>query len=126
MMVPSDRYRERVGALCAIARARLPGMIDPATGLVVFRREGQKLVPVGTSFRYTAMVAIGLERAEQHGMPAAMDRGRLLEAIGATLAGTDNSGELGLAIWATARDERAIAERALRLLSEFDDIERTR
>lgn len=125
-MVPSDRYREQVCTLSAIARARLPGMIDPATGLVVFRREGPKLVPVGTSFRYTAMVAVGLERAEKHALPVAMDRGRLLEAIGATLAGTDNSGDLGLAIWATARDQRAIAERALRLLTEFDDIHRSR
>jgi hypothetical protein len=121
-----DRFHDNVRRLCAIALARLPGMIDPATGLVVFRLDGDGLAPAGTSLRYTAITAIGVERAEQCGMGCAIDLQLLDEALDATLAGCDNSGDLGLVLWATARRDRRLAERALRDLLEVGDLVRRR
>ena len=116
-----DRFHANVRALCSLALARLPRMIDPATGLFTFGVSGAELVPRGTSFRYTAMTAIGLERAEAHGLGSPVDLDHLYEALGATLAGVDNLGDLGLVIWAAARHARPLAERALKLASEFPD-----
>ena len=48
-----DRFHENARRLCGIAIERLPEMIDPATGLVVFRVEGSGLVPAGTSLTET-------------------------------------------------------------------------
>lgn len=116
-----DRFHANVRALCNLALARLPRMIDPATGLFMFGVSGDALVPRGTSVRYTAMSALGLERAEAHGLGAPVDLDRLYEALGATLAGVDNLGDIGLVIWAAARRNRPLAERALRLVDEFPD-----
>ncbi len=103
MMAHLDRFHANVRALCSLALARLPRMIDPATGLFSFGVSGEGLAPRGTSVRYTAMTAIGLERAEAHGLGAPVDLDRLYEALGATLPGVDNLGDLGLVIWAAAR-----------------------
>jgi hypothetical protein len=116
-----DRFHANVRALCTLALARLPRMIDPATGLFNFGVSGEELTPRGTSVRYTAMTAIGLERAEAHGLGSPVDLDHLYEALGATLAGVDNLGDLGLVIWAAARRARPLAERALKLASEFPD-----
>lgn len=116
-----DRFHANVRALCSLALARLPRMIDPATGLFRFGVSGEGLAPRGTSVRYTAMTAIGLERAEAHGLGAPVDLDRLYEALGATLTGVDNLGDLGLVIWAAARRARPLAERALGLIDEFPD-----
>jgi hypothetical protein len=116
-----DRFHANVRALCALALARLPRMIDPATGLFIFGVSGEELAPRGTSVRYTAMTAIGLERAEAHGLGSPVDLDHLYEALGATLAGVDNLGDLGLVIWAAARRARPVAERALHLALEFPD-----
>lgn len=113
------RYHLDLNKLCSIALSRLPRMIDPASGLVVFRVSGAPLVPTGTSFRYTAITALGLDRAEAHGLPCSVDLERLYEALSATLAGVDNSGDLGLVLWAAARNARPLAERALAALLEF-------
>lgn len=126
MPAPLDRHHEQVKTLCSIALARLPKMIDPATGLVVRRVDGPLLVPSGTSFRYTAITALGLAQADRYGLSPSVDRAALLEAMSATIAGVDNSGDLGLALWAAARDARPLAEKALRYLLEFDDIGHTR
>ena len=119
-----DRFHANVRTLCGVALARLPRMIDPATGLFTFGVSGEKsplLRPRGTSVRYTAMTALGLERAEAHGLGSPVDLDRLYEALGATLAGVDNLGDLGVVIWAAARRNRPLAERALRLVDEFPD-----
>ncbi|MFT3766620.1 MAG: hypothetical protein QM820_14065 [Minicystis sp.] len=121
-----DRFHDQVRRLCGIALGRLPSMIDPATGLVVFRVDGEELAPSGTSVRYTAMTALGVERAAEHGLPCDVDIEQLYEALDATLAGVDNSGDLGLILWASAHVAPQIAERALRDLGEFGDIARTR
>ena len=121
-----ERFQENVRALCSIALARLPEMIDPASGLVVFRLRGEALKREGTSLRYTAITALGLERAEAHGLSTTVDRGALLEALDATLAGADDAGALGLTLWAAARDHRALAERALAALLEHDDVRKIR
>lgn len=121
MMPHLDRFHANVRALCALALARLPRMIDPATGLFTFGVSGEGLVPRGTSVRYTAMTAIGLERAEAHGLGSPVDLDHLYEALGATLHGVDNLGDLGLVIWAAARRSRPLAERALRFVDEFPD-----
>ena len=121
MTAHKDRFHANVRALCSLALTRLPRMIDPATGLFTFGVSGVDLVPRGTSVRYTAMTAIGLERAEAHGLGAPVDLDRLYEALGATLPGVDNLGDLGLVIWAAARHARPLAERALKLASEFPD-----
>jgi hypothetical protein len=108
-----DRFHEDARKLCGIALERLPHMIDPATGLVVFRVQGEDLAPAGTSFRYTAITAIGLDRAAQCGLPCRVDLDRLHEALDATLPAAETSGDLGLVIWAAARVRRPLAERAL-------------
>lgn len=113
------RYPLHVNQLCSIALARLPQMIDPATGLVVSRLEGEALAPAGTSVRATAITALGIERADAHGLSPTVDLEKLLEALSATLAGVDNAGDLGLILWASARDARPLAERALKDLLEF-------
>jgi hypothetical protein len=116
-----DRFHANVRALCSLALARLPRMIDPATGLFTFGVSGDTLAPRGTSVRYTAMTAIGLERADAHGLGSPVDLERIYEALGATLPGVDNLGDLGLVIWAAARRSRPLAERALRLIDEFPE-----
>jgi hypothetical protein len=113
------RYHLNVNKLCSIALARLPRMIDPASGLVVFRLGGEALAPAGTSVRYTAITALGVERADAHGLSPTIDLEKLYEALSATLAGVDNAGDLGLVLWASARNARPLAERALRDLLEF-------
>jgi len=119
-----DRFHANVRTLCSLALARLPRMIDPATGLFTFGVSGERssiLRPRGTSVRYTAMTALGLERAEAHGLGSPVDLDRLYEALNATLPGVDNLGDVGLVIWAAARRNRPLAERALRLVDEFPD-----
>jgi hypothetical protein len=113
------RYHLNVNKLCSIALARLPQMIDPATGLVVFRLEGEALAPAGTSVRATAITALGIERADAHGLSPTVDLAKLYEALSATLAGVDNAGDLGLVLWASARNARPLADRALKDLLEF-------
>jgi hypothetical protein len=121
-----DRFHDQVRKLCGIALARLPSLIDPATGLVVHHVEGSDLAPAGTSVRYTAMTALGVERAFEHGLECDIDLDSLYEALDATLAGIDNSGDLGLVLWASARGDTRLAERALRDLGEFGDVARAR
>jgi hypothetical protein len=121
-----DRYHDRVRRLVGVALARLPSMIDPATGLVVHHLQGDDLTPRGTSLRYTAMTALGLARAAEHGLACDVDLERIDDAIDATLAGAATSGDLGLVLWATASRDLRIAERALYELGEFGDVARTR
>jgi len=121
-----DRYLERIRSLCSLSLRRLPRMVDPRTGLVVFRVDGPDLVPSGTSVRYTAMTALGIERAESAGLPNHLDLGRLDRALDAALPAIDNSGDLGLVLWATARRNRGLAERALLELVEFGPLTQRR
>lgn len=121
-----DRFHDHVRRLCSIALTRLPRMIDPATGLVVQRVDGDRLAPSGASLRYTAMTAIGLERAAECGLGCTVDLDQLYEAMDATLAGSDNVGDHGLVLWAAALHDQRLAERALRELGEFGDLCRTR
>lgn len=121
-----DRFHDHVRRLCSLALNRLPRMIDPATGLVVFRADGERLTPSGASLRYTAMTAIGLERAAECGLPCSVDLDQLYEALDATVAGSDNAGDLGLVLWAAALHDQRLAERVLRDLDEFGDVARTR
>jgi hypothetical protein len=121
-----DRFHDHVRKLVGIALARLPSLIDPATGLVVFRSDGRDLVPSGTSVRYSAMTALGVERAFDHGLSCDLDLDSLHEALEATIAGVDNSGDLGLVLWAAARTNARLAERALADLGEMSDVARSR
>src|SRR5262249_35727369 len=84
------------------------------------------LLPAGASLRYTAMALIGLERAERAGFSIGLDVSRLYEALDATLAGVNNSGDVGLVLWASAATCRPLAERALRDLVEYGDVARRR
>lgn len=112
--------------MCAVATARLPSMVDTRSGLVVFRADGDRLVPAGTSIRYTAITALGIERAERCGLPVAIDVGRLYAALDRVLPSIDNSGDLGLMLWAMARQARQSAERALDSLLGFGELTRLR
>ena len=76
-----DRFPEDARKLCAVAVAGLSRMIDPATGLLVLRVDGDEVVPVGASLRYTAITLLGLERAERAGFSLGLDVGRLYEAV---------------------------------------------
>ena len=120
------RFHDHVRKLCGIALARLPSLIDPATGLVVHHARGDGLAPSGTSVRYTAMTALGVERAFEHDLACDVDLDQLYEALDATLAGVDDSGDLGLVLWASVRGDRRLAERALGDLGEFGDVARVR
>ncbi len=121
-----DAFRARARKLCAVAVAGLSRMIDPATGLVVRRVDGEDEVRSGASLRYTAIALLGLERAERAGFSFGIDVGRLYEAVSATLAGAGNSGDVGLVLWASATTCRTLAERALSDLRDFGDVARTR
>src|SRR5690348_5353970 len=94
-----DRFHANVQTLCDTALERLPRMVDPTTGLFVHHIEGQSLVPRGVSFRYTAMTALGLERAEAYGLRSSIDLERVYTALGDTLAAVDNVGDIGLTMW---------------------------
>src|SRR5580658_5986461 len=117
-----DRFHDGARRLCGIALERLPEMIDPATGLFVFRVKGAALVPAGTSLRYTAIAAIGLDRAAQCGLPCRVALDRIHEALDATLPAAETTGDLGLVIWATAKSRPALAERALGELAAHHDL----
>jgi len=121
-----DRFHDHVRKLVGVALARLPSLVDPATGLVVFRCDGRDLSPSGTSVRYTAMTALGVERAFDHGLACDVDLDQIHEALDATLAGVDSSGDLGLVLWAASRTNARLAERALADLGEMSDIARSR
>ena len=124
-----ERFRERIRTLSAVSVAGLTRMIDPATGLFVFRvagDEGGLPVGAGASLRYTAITLLGLERAERAGFSLGLDVGRLYQAVDATLAGADNAGDVGLVLWAAAATCRPLAERALDDLRDFDDVSRKR
>jgi hypothetical protein len=116
------RFHDSIRKLCAVAVAGLPSMLDPATGLMAFRRSGDDPLSSGASLRYTAITLLGLERAERAGFSFGLDVGRLYEAVGATLASADTCGDVGLVLWAAAATCRPLAERALDDLREFDDI----
>jgi hypothetical protein len=124
-----ERFRHQVRTLCDVAAAGLPAMVDPATGLVVFRVTGGEdgnVSGAGASLRYTAITLLGLERAERAGFSLGLDVGRLYQAALATLAGARDAGDVGLCLWAAAATCRPLAERALRDLREFDDVAWTR
>lgn len=124
------RYHENIKILCAIALRRLPQMIDEATGLMVFHSQddalGESIVSSGSSFRYSAAAALGLERAEQHGLASALDLERLYAAMSVAIEHVDNAGDLGLALWASARRARPLAERALAALVNNKERSRSR
>lgn len=120
------RYALNIGKLCQIALSRLPRMIDWSTDLFVRRADGHALIPSGTSFRYTAISALGIERAHDSGLSITVDLDRLYYALSDTMAGVNDAGDLGLALWATARKARPLAERALGALLEFEGHARCR
>ena len=93
---------------------------------MVCRVEGEDAVPSGASLRYTAMTLLGLERAERAGFSLGVDVGRLYEAVLVAIAGADNSGDVGLVLWAAAATCRPLAERALDDLRAYGDLVRTR
>jgi hypothetical protein len=121
-----ERFRRQVQTLCSVSLAGLPRMIDPATGLVAFRVDGDELVPSGASVRYTAITLLGLERAARAGLAPSLDVDRLYDALEATLAGVVNAGDLGLVAWCAATTRPELAERALRELAEIGDLSHMR
>jgi hypothetical protein len=118
-----ETQKHRIESLVRLCIARLPAMIDPS-GLVVFRQDGDDLKSGGKSLRYTAMTAIGLERADAQGFSSKLEAGALLRALGEHLPTVDNSGDLGLVAWAAARSDRALAERAVDMLLDFGPLAR--
>jgi hypothetical protein len=126
MDVLRARFDGRVQKLCDVAVAGLAKMLDPATGLFVSRVEGDDAIPLGASLRYTAIALLGLERAERAGFSIGLDVGKVYEAVGATLAGADDVGDVGLVLWASAATCAPVAERALRELCDFDDVTKKR
>jgi hypothetical protein len=121
-----DCQLQHVQTLVRLCLARLPEMVDPESGLVVFREDGDDLRPAGTSVRYTAMTAIGLDHAAGHGFSSKLEAGALRAALAGELGGVENSGDLGLVLWAAARHDRSLAERALKSLLEFGPLARVR
>ena len=126
MDVDLDRFHENARRLSAVAVAGLARMVDPATGLLVFRVDGDEPVPSGASLRYTAIALLGLDRAERAGFTFGLDVGRLYDAVGATLAGARSVGDVALVLWASSATCRPVAERALDDLREFGDVAATR
>jgi hypothetical protein len=122
----NERYLERVRDLCGLALRRLPTMIDQRSGLTVFRVDGHELVPAGSSVRYTAMTALGLERAAEAGMTPTVDVAQLHAALDRAMPDVHNSGDLGLLLWSAARTNKPLAERALRELMSFGELTRNR
>jgi hypothetical protein len=109
----SDQYLANVRALCDISIRRLPAMIDRATGLFIHHAEGEHLRPVSSSVRYTAFAALGLARADDAGLDRVMDTSGALAALDTARPRLENIGDLGLIVWAAARRDRGVAERAL-------------
>jgi hypothetical protein len=126
MLALLERFHEHARTLCSVSVAGLPRMLDPATGLLVFRVAGDDVAPAGASLRYTAITLLGLERAERAGLSLGLDVGKLYEAVEATLAGADNAGDVALVLWTAALTCPPLAERALADLREFDDVVRRR
>jgi hypothetical protein len=120
------RFADQVGSLCTLSLRRLPRMLDPRTGLFVFRVDGPALLPAGISPAYSAMTLIGLREAEQRGLPCPIDRGRVYRALEQARPGLDNSGHLGLVLWAAASEDRALAEKAVGDLLAFGRLTRVR
>jgi hypothetical protein len=121
-----DDQLHHIQGLVRLCLARLPEMIEPASGLVVFREDGDELLPAGTSARYTAMTAIGLEHAARHGWTSKLEANALRRALGEVLDGITNSGDLGLVLWAAAQHDRPLAERALEALLGYVPLTRDR
>ncbi len=117
---------DQIDKLCAISLARLPRMLDPVTGLFAFRIEGHRDKPVGSSVRYTAITEIGLRSAAAHGLSSPVDLDKLDAALSKVLPDVDNSGDLGLILWATAGRNGLLAEETLRRLLSFGRFERVR
>ena len=122
----NDRYLQRVRDLCGLALRRLPTMVDPRSGLTVFRTDGPDLVPAGSSVRYTAMTALGLERAADAGLSSTLEVPKLHAALERVLGEVDDSGDLGLVLWSAARKNRPLAERAVALLMGFGELTKRR
>jgi hypothetical protein len=125
-MTTTSRHLERIRRLCTLSLERLPLMVEPHSGLVVFRVDGDDLVPAGTTARYTAMTSLGLERAIQHGWSSKLDPGQLLAALDRELPGIENSGDIGLVAWAAARLAKPLAERAVGRLLDFGPLTQRR
>ncbi len=121
-----DTQLNHIQRLVRLCLARLPAMVDAASGLVVFRQDGDGLRPAGTSVRYTAMTAIGLEHAQKYGFSSTLEATALRHALGRALDGIENSGDVGLVLWASARHDRALAERAVKALLGFGPLARVR
>jgi hypothetical protein len=117
-----DRHLDRVRALCRLAIERLPRMVDPETGLFAFTTRGDPPARIGTSVRYSIIVALGLQRAARHGFSCDVDLGRLFSSLSALRPTLSNSGDLGLLLWSAARLDRPVAERALDDLLEFGEL----
>src|SRR5262249_9496694 len=118
-VVDLARYRLHINKVCDIALSRLPRMIDPTGGLAIRRADGYALTASGVSIRYTAIAALGLGPALDHGLPAGFGLDKLYGALSPALPGVDDAGDLGLVVWAAARKARPLAERAIADLLEF-------
>jgi len=105
--------RERIDELLATVPAGLQRMQLPS-GLLCHEVRAPEWSPRGRSLRYTAMVLIGLSRAEPAGLEHGLDRRRIETTLWAHLDSSELSvGDLGLLLWLDARTESGRGEEIL-------------
>jgi hypothetical protein len=98
----SDRV-ERVRELERFAMRRLPSM-QLADGVFCHEVRAGENRPEGRSLRYTLIVLLGLQRAEEHGLEPPFHLGALRSRVLSETGSPElTPGDLGLALWAESR-----------------------
>jgi hypothetical protein len=114
---------ERVRELEQFALQRLPSM-QLGDGVFCHEVAAEDGAPRGRSLRYTLIIAVGLLRAEEHGIEHGFHLGALRTKVLSELGSAELSpGDLGLALWAESRAEGDAAGELVRALGK--SLERT-
>ncbi len=119
-------HRDRVARLRAVALRALPRMYRRAQRRFVFRvrRDGQSLRPEGTSFRYTAIVLIGLAQEQQKVITTVLGGDSLkgvCDDLLDELPTVKNLGDAALTLWAATAMNHPQAHRARERLKVLFD-----
>lgn len=96
-----EAAQKNVRQHCEMALSGLPQMLDPDRHLfcATLRQTDHGLMREGISYRYSAIVLMGLHRLEQSGMISPVSITSVFNELLSDMSWIDNIGDLGLFLW---------------------------